>query len=322
MKKILIVLLLVSGSALGQSQIEKYNSILERYEYYEGNTLVGFKEYNDILDQWEYTDVTKQDDLKSKPYSSPYRHLEPIDTYDETSVYQALSAKEARYENNVAQIRELINDLTSKLEGFSDLEKRKMAYNRWKRVIEVFNKENEVLDYSSTSIAQSVMNYFTEQFNIIVENVSKNSGSNSTSSSINESVGSRTLGESNGVDLLTSNSFKGGYKTFELSESAKNSKTGEWEKKEVERVETQFYFSEKAIFWKRGDGAWNFHEWQYKNYKPETEVHFIGDRLGNMYLIDNDVSYILIYSNKKEEGWMKAEQFYTLRRDDSVKKPF
>lgn len=175
MNKILIVLLLVTNSALGQSHIEKYNSILERYEYYEGNTLVGYKEYNNVMDQWEYTDLAKKNSVESQPYSSPYRNLNPVETYDASSAYQVLAAKEARYESNVSQIKQLVDDLTYRIEDFSDLKKREMVYSRWTDFLEAFNNRTEMIDYSSSRTTQSVMNFFVDGFNrIVAETKTKN----------------------------------------------------------------------------------------------------------------------------------------------------
>lgn len=56
MKKIVILSLLSLGLMVSaQSRIEKYNSTLKRYEYYDGDgNLIGYKKYNNLSNQWEY----------------------------------------------------------------------------------------------------------------------------------------------------------------------------------------------------------------------------------------------------------------------------
>lgn len=310
MKNLIIILIvLVANSAMGQTQTEKYNSILNRYEFFDGQKMIGYKVYNSILDQWEYTDLTKNDNVNDdQPHQSPYRHLQPIQTFNETAVYKTLAIKEERHENNVAQIQQLVNDLSFKLEEISNIQKRELARNEWNRLLENFNSKNSKLDYSSSQRTQSVKDYFIKSFNKIIKNA------NAVASKSNIWIQ---------TDLIDSKRFRGGYRTSQILEANLNSETGKWEANPIQNKETQFYLSELGIYWKIGDRRWNFSRWDYISFDTSNKKHRFLDDDGNTIQIDDALTLISWWTHKNVEGkWTKNSRFSTLVKDNSVTPEF
>lgn len=151
-----------------QSFREAYNSLLERYEYYnEQDVIIAYKKRDIITGEWVYTKISSEE--RSNSHKSRYAHLEPIETFDANSAYATLAAKEERYNRNVAQIQRKVDELSGNLQSISNEEIRSMALRRWNYRVKRFNKENPKLDYSSSSVTRSVINFFIEQYNDIIE---------------------------------------------------------------------------------------------------------------------------------------------------------
>ncbi len=96
----LTVLSLCTMSSYAQTRTEKWNEWSKRYEYFNSRgTLVGYKIYNYYQRQWEYFDLSQNDNSRN-----PQRA---------TSVdygIQVAGMLQARYDNNMAEIRVIIND--------------------------------------------------------------------------------------------------------------------------------------------------------------------------------------------------------------------
>ena len=78
---------------------KKYNSILERYEYFDSsNTLIGYQKYNTIMDVWEYTDLTTTNKTNSGRYIV-HDYGTPRSNFDANLALQALAYRQANYNN-------------------------------------------------------------------------------------------------------------------------------------------------------------------------------------------------------------------------------
>lgn len=89
------IIFLTSYFTFAQSVRETYNELQERYEYHNSDyELVGYKKKDFITGDWVYTTVS--DKSSSNSYSSSYRHLEPVDVFDEDLVFKVLQAKSLR----------------------------------------------------------------------------------------------------------------------------------------------------------------------------------------------------------------------------------
>ena len=94
MKKILLIFLVISISQISYSQsvVEKYNSLYNRYEYFDSSgNMIGYKTYNSLYNQWEYYDV------KGKRRETDFgKYVPPVNL---ELVARVLAQKQARYDN-------------------------------------------------------------------------------------------------------------------------------------------------------------------------------------------------------------------------------
>jgi len=120
---ITLLTLFVTTSCFSQNLVEKYNSLYERYEYYDSrNNLVGYKKYNSLRDSWEYYEVG------ASSYSGGYQPPQVLD-YD--LLYKALMYKQNQYDTNLQN---------SKLElERQQAEKKREAISLMNMVIDAYN---------------------------------------------------------------------------------------------------------------------------------------------------------------------------------------
>ncbi|MDR2955414.1 MAG: SH3 domain-containing protein [Prevotella sp.] len=119
MKRILfVVILLISISGLqAQTTTEKWNSIYQRWEYYDSqHNLIGYKKKN-LYGQWEYTDVQKQKQEQQ-------RRNEPLQPYHNYGLIErALSQKQQLYDKRHADIVEIVSRINSYIGDVLDAKK-------------------------------------------------------------------------------------------------------------------------------------------------------------------------------------------------------
>jgi tetratricopeptide (TPR) repeat protein len=103
MKRFLLVFMLFSFSlSYAQTQTEKYNSILNRYEVFDSNgNMIAYKVYNNILRQWEYNEVN------SSNSSSSYYDNIPIYEPNLDLIHKVLAKKEAQYNAQLNRKRQI-----------------------------------------------------------------------------------------------------------------------------------------------------------------------------------------------------------------------
>ena len=91
-----LLVLLFTINSFSQTMTEKWNSLYERFEYFNSNgTMVGYKKYNSLYNRWDYYD------LKTTNTSRSSVDLELVDN--------VLSSKQAKYDANLLKIKETIN---------------------------------------------------------------------------------------------------------------------------------------------------------------------------------------------------------------------
>ncbi|MEE1961187.1 hypothetical protein V1387_00730 [Allomuricauda taeanensis] len=163
MKSFIVCSLLLFGSyCFSQDYTKKYNSYLERYEFYNSQgTLIGYQTYNPYLKQWEYTDA-----IKSTNSQYTYQNTQDLDLID-----RVLSSKESRFDSNVQKVQNKIDYLHGLLLNIRDPETRKYAANRFSKAVSNFSSNYPNLDYSNNDTANQVMNYFITEYNNIVKDI-------------------------------------------------------------------------------------------------------------------------------------------------------
>lgn len=102
MKKIILACFIcVFALNLAQNQTKKWNSVTERYEYFDfRGYLLGYEKYNSILKQWEYFDFKREN--KYENYNK-----------DTDDFYSALNKQQDDVINNLLQKKQQQNQLYS-----------------------------------------------------------------------------------------------------------------------------------------------------------------------------------------------------------------
>lgn len=89
---ILLLFLFIINLSLAQSVTQKYNSLYNRYEYFdETGNMIGYRTYNSLLKQWEF--YSNKDSNRKADFGS---YVPPINL---ELVSKVLAYKQARYDN-------------------------------------------------------------------------------------------------------------------------------------------------------------------------------------------------------------------------------
>lgn len=157
MKTILFfAILLYSVSSFSQSYTEKYNSLQNRYEYFDKyNNMVAYKTYNSYLGQWEYFTI-------ESPKKSSY--IQPINTKD---IDRTLQVRQNNFDNNDALVRQKVSDIENLLNYLTfDIKKLTNSaykdqimdnYRLFSATLKAADEAN--LDYSRSSTARQILSY-------------------------------------------------------------------------------------------------------------------------------------------------------------------
>jgi len=134
MKKLILILcLILTFRGYSQTTTKKYNSIENRYEYFDQNgKMIGYEEYNNISDQWEYYS------LKSSSSSNGYG--EPQSTFDADLAIMALSKRQAEYDKAVEKVKNFGNYLGQMHMEFSNQIENIRVKNEYNRL---FNQNSD-----------------------------------------------------------------------------------------------------------------------------------------------------------------------------------
>lgn len=129
MKKLILFALLIFSLSSYTQTTRKYNSLLERYEFYDSDRqLIGYAQYNSLQEQWEFynsngqmyayskhnslTGETEYVELNSDNNSSSsykiHDYGEPSSTFDADLALLALNYRQQQYD----RARKIYNNLT------------------------------------------------------------------------------------------------------------------------------------------------------------------------------------------------------------------
>lgn len=119
MKKFFILSsLLFASFCFSQSVTKKYNPYQKQYEYYDSSgNMIAYERYNSYSKQWEFYDLKTS---KRQPYQ--YRNPAPVDI---SSLGNAATALQNRYNNNQARIQSTLDYIVEKLDNISKTEEER-----------------------------------------------------------------------------------------------------------------------------------------------------------------------------------------------------
>jgi len=170
MKNALIFLvLLIINISHSQSTVQKYNSLLNRYEYFDSaGKLIGYKSYNSLMQQWEYYEINS-----NKKKSDYGNYVSPIDL---NLVQTTLQNKQERYNRNKQIVFIRLDEIRNKLyDHFQDPQKKKEALRRGTLLYNTINDISDNYDFSNTNKTNeliSILNNFYFEIIEIIENTS------------------------------------------------------------------------------------------------------------------------------------------------------
>ena len=163
MKKLLFVIcILLASNSYSQSTIKKYNSLQNRYEYFENGRMVGYEKYNSLKKQWEYYSTKKRQTSNS--------YGEPISTFDADLAYKVLAKKQAEFDYTQGLIDENIRKLGKKVSDFTQRISNTELQDEFQRIMNL--KGNLYLDDNENKDKLTSPSRFYEtskDFNYIIE---------------------------------------------------------------------------------------------------------------------------------------------------------
>lgn len=179
MKSILLfTVLFCINISFSQSTTEKYNSLMERYEYFDNNgTMIGYKKYNSLMEQWEYYPLNSKTNTNSRYTNSDY-----IDPYKGTNdlIYKGLEMKQNKYDYNRKLIADKIYNISEFFNIFYNNQQIPKISQKMGTVNQLYKSFNDGIaqinamnaDLSNTSTTNEILNWL-EQFNTRLNAISQ-----------------------------------------------------------------------------------------------------------------------------------------------------
>src|SRR6218665_999905 len=156
MRLFLLFCLLASFRGFSQTATEKYNSLYNRYEYFDSNgTMTGYKVYNKMSSQWEYYSTQTQN---TRPQYNTVK--EPIDT---KFMGDALMYQEQKSKNNYNRIVNTINGIRNTINSSDvEAETRKKLTANFNQCVDEINRAK--VDISSDLNTNRAIKYLNDCF--------------------------------------------------------------------------------------------------------------------------------------------------------------
>lgn len=179
MKKILfsILFLLVVQISFSQTSSKRYNSYLNRYEYFDGyGNMTGYEKWNSYKNQWEYYSVNNTNAYNKKPIE-----LAPVTSNVDTGlINNVLATKQKQYDNNYSAIKGKIDYIYSIFDNFDIYseypqvaffkEEISISYKVFQQTIKRYQNS----DIGNSSIARNYINdldYTERELNKIINKI-------------------------------------------------------------------------------------------------------------------------------------------------------
>jgi len=230
MKQILLLFLLYCGCVSAQTTTEKYNTLNNRYEYFNSNNqMIGYKQYNSLKSAWEYTDTTVAT-RKPLDYGTPQA------TYDFDRINQALAYKQNQIDSGVKSVQNAINYLDNQISNLNVDQDIKETINKRFANEYVNNISGKNYDYTNKETVTKIIDYF-------------NSGV--------KKIASEELTPSNDVKELMKD--KGGYHIKEVKNYTIINNQPKLENTNS-NPDILMYYDGDTIYFKNGGD-----DWQYRN---------------------------------------------------------
>lgn len=287
MKNLLVLFILsISLNSYSQSYSEKWNSLENRYEYFNSQGyLVGYKSYDNINRQWNYYEVSQKSSYDIPVTSSINLPL----------AQKVLASRQEAYDANSKKIDDLINTFREALNGsvLSDETKG--------RIKQKFNSEylnvmySKKYDFSDTSLTNQVIQWLNKGFEIIVteeyENLKRNNEQKTQ-------IVNRALNE------IAYNS--GYYETDTVTDEKFNPYTNEYEVVARDTFITKVFIdgAKNQLYFCRRDNIWRYYTWRYDN-STEDFYELIDVNNGNVLQLSKKFDKLVFYEERVGNNFTK-----------------
>lgn len=159
--KYLLFLLFFSICAYSQTMTEKYNSILSRYEYFDGQgNLTGYKVYDSLFKEWKYYQVEVQSYERK-----PIQYAKPPTDDNFALLQQVANKKQNSYNTNRAKVQNCISTI-QKFMNYENIEVKTRLQNRFNsEILDVINKKS--YDFSDDNLTKQVVDFIWNKYEAI-----------------------------------------------------------------------------------------------------------------------------------------------------------
>ena len=298
----LLFVLLLGLAAFAQTTTEKYNSLMNRYEYYNSSgNMIGYKTYDSLMKTWNYYDVQQQTQSQSN-----YQYVEPVNL---KLINQALATKQARYDANVQRVQTAINTLRNNVtnSAYSPAVKTNSITEFNEKCVKALN--NQSYDYSSNSQTTEIINWLYNSMNSYVgyfvqqEKIEEQKRKELASQIANEMVYN-----------------SGGYTTTNVTEERYNPYKKSYEIVSKDTTLTKVYLDGNRgllHFYRQNNKTWRYYTWKYKH--AADNYHTIID-INDSTLIEIGTlfDWMIFYEQKVGEVYTKRYIYRNLKKNEAI----
>jgi hypothetical protein len=287
MKKIFFcfLFLFLFISVYSQTYTEKYNSLNNRYEFFNSSgSMIGYKFYNSLNQRWE-TYMTNTSDN-----STPIQNQ-----FNPNLAIKALSIRQGKYDTNLARVNEFIESLKTRL--YNSTFDATTVQNIRFRFNSEFTSQVSKYDLSSSATTQKVIQWLDEGYNHII-NIELRRSSSEENVRQEEIIKKEEFRkESLKVEV---NSFKnkyGGYYVSSIEEY--DLKDKKWVKLKSSKNIGQVYYKGTIIYFRKSyTSNWIFRQLIYQDYSKAYKAHNYTSSYGETK-INDAFTVITFYDSDK-----------------------
>ena len=275
------IILLLCLSSYSQTITEKYNSYLNRYEYFDSNgNLNGYKSYNSYLGVWEYFSNN------SATYSrKPVQYAPAPKDNSFALLQQTVMQRQSDYNSNKKIIDDLLVKLNERIIDIKNYEIYSIVHKRFGlEVINFLNRSN--IDFSNGSRVNEVRTFIVNKYNSIESEEYKN---------YNNKIVAKNEPKKT-ISILPHGllKFLGSHKVYKIEDYVIDENRA-WKVIKTENSPAVLNISQNRIEWKR-NGASEYTTRSFTSYKKYTETgYYILESNGGDVIIENDLKTVTFH---------------------------
>jgi hypothetical protein len=273
---------------------EKYNSYLNRYEYFDSSgNLTGYKTYNSYLGVWEYFNENTNTYNKK-----PIQYAKPPTDDNFALLQQVANQKQNSYNSNHKRIGEYLEKIKINIFEIENLEIRAKTLKRYdSEIVDVIN--NKGYDLSSNALTQQVLDFIYNKFNAIkAEEFKKYNDEIENNNKLSETEINTSVGEN--AFPYNLEKYLGDHTVYKIEDYTRTS-DGKWTIANIENSIAGVFLFKNQIHFKRNNSQLvGVRLFSYKKFS--SGFYIFSSNNGETY-IDKDFKKIIFFDmndvNKK-----------------------